>query len=417
LSEQLQLRRGTLAQVAAFTGAQGEVVVDTSSNRLVLQDGVTAGGFAAAKLSEAITTAGGQVAALGIGTGPDPGNPLSVAANNILFNELPSSSGGSGDIRIKLNKATTANTASFLFQNGFAGRAEIGLAGDDNFHFKVSADGSAWRDALSIAAATGAVSAAFGFVGSPDASYLRGLFSGLALSNDATTPNSVLDIAPGVANASDSSALMKLSAAMTKTVGPWAAGSGSGGLDVGSVAASSWYHAFLIQRPDTGVVDVLLSRSATSPAMPANFTKKRRLGAVKTDSSSRLIAFRQVGNEFTWLTPIADVVVTNQGTSVGNYAVSVPNSSTNDLKVKALIRGLMSNAAAATLLISGDDEASGASNSPQGNATGYCAAGATTNFNISVRTSVSGTIRIAASAANTSVYVATYGWVDETLFL
>jgi Major tropism determinant N-terminal domain len=161
LSEQLQLRRGTLAQVAAFTGAQGEVVVDTSSNRLVLQDGVTAGGFAAAKLSEAITTAGGQVAALGIGTGPDPGNPLSVAANNILFNELPSSSGGSGDIRIKLNKATTANTASFLFQNGFAGRAEIGLAGDDNFHFKVSADGSAWRDALSIAAATGAVSAAF----------------------------------------------------------------------------------------------------------------------------------------------------------------------------------------------------------------------------------------------------------------
>src|SRR5271154_2265401 len=52
MSEQLQLRRGTAAQVAAFTGAQGEVVVDTTNNRLVLQDGVTAGGWPAAKLDD-----------------------------------------------------------------------------------------------------------------------------------------------------------------------------------------------------------------------------------------------------------------------------------------------------------------------------------------------------------------------------
>jgi hypothetical protein len=55
MSEQLQLRRGTGSQVASFTGAQGEVVVDTTNNRLVIQDGVTAGGFAAARLSEVIT--------------------------------------------------------------------------------------------------------------------------------------------------------------------------------------------------------------------------------------------------------------------------------------------------------------------------------------------------------------------------
>jgi hypothetical protein len=55
LSEQLQLRRGTATQVAAFTGAQGEVVMDTTNNRLVVNDGVTAGGAPAAKLSEVIT--------------------------------------------------------------------------------------------------------------------------------------------------------------------------------------------------------------------------------------------------------------------------------------------------------------------------------------------------------------------------
>jgi hypothetical protein len=55
LSEQLQIRRGTSSQVAAFTGQQGEVVMDTTNNRLVINDGSTAGGWAAAKLSEAIT--------------------------------------------------------------------------------------------------------------------------------------------------------------------------------------------------------------------------------------------------------------------------------------------------------------------------------------------------------------------------
>jgi Major tropism determinant N-terminal domain len=55
LSEQLQLRRGTGSQVASFTGAAGEVVFDTTNNRLVANDGVTVGGAPAAKLSEVIT--------------------------------------------------------------------------------------------------------------------------------------------------------------------------------------------------------------------------------------------------------------------------------------------------------------------------------------------------------------------------
>lgn len=40
----LQLRRGTSAQIATFTGASGEVTPDMTNNRLVLHDGTTAGG-------------------------------------------------------------------------------------------------------------------------------------------------------------------------------------------------------------------------------------------------------------------------------------------------------------------------------------------------------------------------------------
>ena len=43
MSTQVQLRRDSAANVAAFTGKPGEVIVDTTNNRLCLQDGATAG--------------------------------------------------------------------------------------------------------------------------------------------------------------------------------------------------------------------------------------------------------------------------------------------------------------------------------------------------------------------------------------
>ena len=48
---QVQLRRGTTAQHAVYTGPQGEVTVDTDKNALVLHDGVTAGGIQIARES------------------------------------------------------------------------------------------------------------------------------------------------------------------------------------------------------------------------------------------------------------------------------------------------------------------------------------------------------------------------------
>jgi len=45
MSTQVQYRRGSSAQVAAFTGAVGEMVVDTTNYILNVCDGVTVGGF------------------------------------------------------------------------------------------------------------------------------------------------------------------------------------------------------------------------------------------------------------------------------------------------------------------------------------------------------------------------------------
>ena len=52
MAKRVQLRRGTTAQTNTFTGAVGEVTVDTDKKTVVVHDGVTAGGTVLAKVSE-----------------------------------------------------------------------------------------------------------------------------------------------------------------------------------------------------------------------------------------------------------------------------------------------------------------------------------------------------------------------------
>jgi RNase P/RNase MRP subunit p29 len=51
MAKLLKLRRGTTSQHSSFTGAEGEVTVDTTKDTLVVHDGSTAGGVPIAKES------------------------------------------------------------------------------------------------------------------------------------------------------------------------------------------------------------------------------------------------------------------------------------------------------------------------------------------------------------------------------
>ena len=95
-----------------------------------------------------------QIAEVGINTSADAANRLAVAADATLLTHA-----GAGH-QCKINKATAADTASLLFQTGYAGRAEMGLAGTDAFAVKVSADGATWHDALRVTPETGKVNIA-----------------------------------------------------------------------------------------------------------------------------------------------------------------------------------------------------------------------------------------------------------------
>lgn len=111
-------------------------------------------------------------------------------------------------------------------------------------------------------------------------SQLQGYSFGLTLSNNAGDAANDIDVTSGKAAADVSPFnLMVLPSAITKRIDAnWAFGTNQGGLDIGSVAASSTYYIWLIQRSDTLVTDVLFSLSNTSPTMPASYDRKRLVG-------------------------------------------------------------------------------------------------------------------------------------------
>ena len=77
---QVQLRRGTTSQNDAFTGAEGEVSVDTTVDTLRVHDGSTAGGHRLAKYSELNT---GDITAVVAGTGLSGGATSGSATVNL----------------------------------------------------------------------------------------------------------------------------------------------------------------------------------------------------------------------------------------------------------------------------------------------------------------------------------------------
>jgi hypothetical protein len=69
--------------------------------------------------------------------------------------------------------------------------------------------------------------------------------------------------------------------------------SGANGLDTGTEANSTWYNVWVIWNGATAAA--LLSISATSPTMPAGYTNKVRVGAIRNDASGNLWRLTQIG--------------------------------------------------------------------------------------------------------------------------
>lgn len=128
-----------------FTPRPGWLAIDLSAGEPLHWSGAGWAPFAALQ----------GIGRLGIGTDADGENPFAAKLNKALWTARGVSEGGDGDLRYTLNKDGAGNVLSLLFQSGYQGRAELGLIGDDDLAFKVSADGTEWTDALRIERSSG----------------------------------------------------------------------------------------------------------------------------------------------------------------------------------------------------------------------------------------------------------------------
>lgn len=146
---------------AFLTPKPGWLAHDLTGNRIVVHDGTD--------WTDAIPvpTELQNLELAGIGGTADAQNRLVVASPATLLTH-----DGNGH-QLKINKNTSVDTASLLFQTNWSGRAEFGLTGDDDWHVKVSADGTVWQEALTIDRNTGSANFPNGIIHPQSGALLR----------------------------------------------------------------------------------------------------------------------------------------------------------------------------------------------------------------------------------------------------
>ena len=181
---QVQWRRGTTTQHNSFTGAAGEVTVDTTLDTLRVHDGSTAGGIRLAKFSE-ITS--GDITAVVAGTGLSGGATSGSATLNLSHLGLESLSDPNDDQIVFWDDSAGATAfldiGSGLSISGTTLSSSITQYADSDARGAVSVTDSGGDGSLAYNSSTGVIT----YTG-PSASEVRAHFSastGISISNGA----------------------------------------------------------------------------------------------------------------------------------------------------------------------------------------------------------------------------------------
>lgn len=175
--------------------------------------------------------------------------------------------------------------------------------------------------------------------------------NGLEITNDATTPDEIINIAAGQCRDSTNTYDMVLNDAIDVDVTL----AGAGGLDTGTIAASKVYAVYLISDPVTGLeTKGMLSLSLTAPLMPFGYSAFRLIGYVVTDSSADILLMIISGNNnfrlFTFDVPAATGVATGSSATYADVTLTTLVPAVENLPVLVECNWT-ANAAADTLAL------------------------------------------------------------------
>jgi hypothetical protein len=190
---------------------------------------------------------------------------------------------------------------------------------------------------------------------------------GLIVSNDASSPNTVLNISAGQCRDSNNVIDMGLGSifppvnqgsAVSAPLSLNAAVNGANGLDTGSLAASSMYAVYIIgdSSYNNAVASILSLASNSAPLMPLGYDSYRLIGYWATDASSHFLLGYYAGQgsvlQFFYDAPQATAITAGAATSYTAIDLSALVPPVNNLPV--LIQSNFSaNAAGDTLKLQG----------------------------------------------------------------
>lgn len=154
--------------------------------------------------------------------------------------------------------------------------------------------------------------------------------NGLGISNDATTPNTLLDIATG--SILDSTETYQIFTETPLVIN--AALNGLNGLDTGTFAEATVYAVYLVADPvDLQPTGAMISTSLTGPLMPFGYSAYALIGYATTAAAAAhfLPGYWSAGNTtvrtFTFDAPLATAVTAGTATTYTNVNLTamVPN--------------------------------------------------------------------------------------------
>lgn len=239
-------------------------------------------------------------------------------------------------------------------------------------------------------------------------------YAGLTLSNNVTDAAKDIDIAVGSAKDSTNSATLSLSSGLVKRMdASWVAGTNQGGLSSSlTLAASTWYHAFIVEI--SGSADILFDTSTVcaNGITDHTVTSFRRIGSILTDSTPDVLPFEQTGINFQLDDAIKDIDITNSSTTATNRTLSVPLG----VKTLAVFRASQQKAAALVAHIfypvNVTDQAAGLDNASMVSAS---VASGNAGGQFEIMSNLSSQVRSVCNAASTTLRMHTEGWKDVSI--
>jgi hypothetical protein len=273
-----------------------------------------------------------------------------------------------GDIKILHNVGTFAVTVPFESASSAAANRVTGTALPNSFILQPGAscplmyDGTALRWRV-LSPVTNSVPSLPGAIG-------------LVIANNASTPNSKIDIAADQAIML-ASGIASYAASIAVTVDT--STTGANGLDTGARTSSTWYNLFLISNGTTTAG--LASISATAPTLPSGYACFVRVGAMLTDGSGNFMRTKQIGREVQYTlvassnTVVPPVISSGTAGSAGTGSPTLVAASVGGVvpptatKINVLAGGFwksLGTSPGATVLVAPNAAYSGTQNGPIG---------------------------------------------------